>query len=225
MHSLQPARRARAVALRYPLLGPLIYMLSLQFFIVQWVTASRWTKPPYDYGSNVISDLGNTVCGPYFDRYVCSPGNVLFNVSLVALGFTMAAGSVLIYQEFNRTRLSFIAFWLMGIAGVGTMLVGIYPENSISFLHGLGAFLALGVGNIALILFALSIKQARRSFRMYTFVTGVIALTAFVLFVLGVDLGLGSGGIERVAGHLQTIWLILFGLYMTGTRVRAKLPK
>lgn len=222
MKHMHLMHRMRIFSNRFPLLGPLMYVLSLQFFIAQWVTASLWSSPAYSFGRNVISDLGNTACGQYYDRYVCSPGNVLFNGSIIVLGFTMAAGSLLIYQEFNRTRLSFVAFFLMGLAGVGTMLVGIFPENSIGLLHGLGAFLAIGVGNIALILLALAITQARYIFRVYTFITGVVALTAFVLFVAGIDLGLGNGGIERLAGHPQTLWLILFGLYMTGTRVRAR---
>lgn len=225
MNSLQPMHRVRAITVRYPLLGPLVYMLSLQFFAIQFLVAAQWVNPGYNFSLNVISDLGNTACGPYVDRYVCSPGNLLFNGSLVALGFTMAAGSLLIYQEYIPTRLSFVAFFLMGLAGVGTMLVGIFPENTIAWLHGLGALLALGVGNVALILLAFAITQARFIFRLYTFVSGAVSLTSFGLYAAGIYLGLGAGGMERLSGHPQTIWLILFGLYMTSTRLRARRSK
>jgi hypothetical membrane protein len=101
------------------------------------------------------------------------------------------------------------------------MMVGLFPENTISQLHGIGAFLALGLGNLSLVVLALAITQARPIFRIYTFVSGLVSLTAFILFVSGVYLGLGQGGIERVVSYPQTIWLILFGLYMTLTRYRA----
>ncbi len=181
-----------------------------------------WMQPRYSYGFNVISDLGNTVCGQYFDRYVCSPGYLYFNASLVLLGVTMLIGSALLYRAGNRSRLSRTAFFLMGLSGVGTLLVGLFPENTISLLHGLGAILALGVGNVALIIFAFALTQTNRIFRIYTLLTGVVALSAFVLFILRIDLGLGAGGIERIAGHPQTIWLTVFGMYMCANWVRTR---
>ena len=102
------------------------------------------------------------------------------------------------------------------------MMVGLFPENTISQLHGIGAFLAIGVGNLSLVILALAITQARLGFRVYTFVSGLFSLVAFTLFVSGVYVGLGQGGMERLAAYPQTIWLILFGAYMSLTRYRAK---
>lgn len=220
MNHLQSAVPVRKLATRYPWLGPLIYMLSLQYFVVQFIVAAAW--PTYfSLASNVISDLGNTACGEYAMRYVCSPLHSTMNASFIMLGVTMALGSLFIYQEFHRNWGTLIGFNLMGLAGFGTIMVGLFPETTIPALHGIGAFLALGIGNLSLVVLAFAITQARTSFRAYTFVSGMLSLIALVLFALGVYLGLGQGGIERVVSYPQTIWLILFGAYMSITRYRA----
>ncbi len=55
---------------RYPFVGPLIWMLSIQYYIIQVVVAMAWTSP-YSLLRNTISDLGNTACGSYGGRFVC----------------------------------------------------------------------------------------------------------------------------------------------------------
>ncbi len=214
-------QRVAAMTNRYPYLGPLLWALSVQYFLTQLAVAAAWTEPAYSWTRNVISDLGNTACGPYADRVVCSPLHAEMNASFIMLGLTMALGSLLIYQQFTRTRSSLIGFSMMAAAGVGAVLVGVFPENTISLLHGLGAFLAIGVGNVALIVLGLGLRGVRPGFRAYTYATGVIATAAFVLFALGIYLGLGQGGMERLAGYPQTLWLIALGCYMSGVRYRA----
>lgn len=204
---------------KYPLLGPLVWVLSIQYFAMQIRVAAAW-QMGYNWSTNLISDLGNTACGPYIDRYVCSPDHVFMNASFILLGLTMAVGSLLIYTEFSGRRSSFTGFLLMGLAGVGTMLVGIFPENTIGTLHLLGAFMAFGLGNLSLVILSLALKRVRQSFRLYTFLSGVLTLTAFGLFLFHIDLGLGRGGMERLVSYPQTLWLILFGLYMTSSHVR-----
>jgi hypothetical membrane protein len=137
----------------------------------------------------------------------------------------MAIGSLLIFQEFKKSFGSRIGFTMMGLAGAGTVLVGIFPENVNSFGHGLGALFGLLVGNLSMIVLALSIRQARNGFRLYTFLSGLLSTVAFVLFMLHIDFGLGQGGMERLVSYPQTLWLALFGLYMSATRVRARMHR
>lgn len=206
---------------KYPLIGPLVWVLSVQYFVVQLVAAAAWDSG-YSWRFNVISDLGNSACGQYAGRYVCSPDHILMNVSFIMLGLTMALGSLLIYQEFKESRLSLIGFSLMALAGFGTFLVGLFPENTIKFMHGLGAFFALFIGNVSLVVLALALSRVRRGFRAYTFMSGVISITAFMLFAADIYLGLGQGGMERVVSYPQTLWLILFGIYMTHSHLRGE---
>ena len=104
---------------KYPFLGPIVWILSVQYFIVQLIVAGVWPQA-YDWKHNLISDLGNTMCGIYDGRYVCSPLYGLMNLSFVIFGITMALGAILIYTEFRRTNWSLIGFVLMSLAGFGT---------------------------------------------------------------------------------------------------------
>jgi len=208
---------------RYPLIGPAFYAVSLQLFLTQWFVASRWPTP-YSFTANVISDLGNTMCGTFGDRYVCSPWYSWMNASFVFLGATMIAGSALIYQEFKKTRASRLGFTLMALAGLGTIIVGLAAENVDPPFHGLGAFMVFVFGNLALIILGSSLNISG-AFKIYSLLSGVIALIALGLFVTKTYLGLGPGGMERVVAHPQTVWLTLFGLYMTRSHFRRKRQK
>ncbi|HET7319974.1 MAG TPA: DUF998 domain-containing protein [Candidatus Saccharimonadales bacterium] len=198
---------------KYPLVGPVVWMLGIQYFMVQAVVAAAWKAPGYSWAHNLISDLGNTACGPYSGRYVCSPDHVLMNASFIMLGVTMALGAGLIYQEFRKSTGSFLGFSLMGYAGIGTLLVGLFPENTIPPMHVLGAIFGLLIGNISLVVLALVLKTVRPGLRLYTFLSGMFSIVAFALFSLHIYLGLGAGTMERLVSYPQTFWLILFGLY------------
>jgi len=171
-------------------------------------------KYSYSLRFNTISDLGNTSCGIYSGRYVCSSLHNLMNASFIMLGFTMALGSLLIYQEFRRDRGTLVGFSLMGIAGIGTILVGLFPENTVSLLHTIGASMPFILGNIALIIMSLYLLLPS-PFKFYTAVSGVVALFFLILFKTGLYGPLGIGGVERIVAYPQTIWLIFFGIYMT----------
>jgi hypothetical membrane protein len=208
-------RRAGAFNDRFPLIGPTFWMVCVQYYITQIVVA-QWWPIPYSLKTNAISDLGNTACGMYSGRYVCSPGYAWMNASFIVLGATIIAGSWLIYQEFRKSRTSALAFGLMSLGGIGTILVGLFPENVNPTLHFSGALLPILLGNIALLLFVASLDMSK-NFRIYTVLSGGIALIALVLFYTKNYLGLGFGGMERLVAYPQTIWLIAFGLYMSRT--------
>lgn len=206
---------------KYPHLGPLFWILAVQYMIVQVVVASAWING-YDWKNNFISDLGNTVCGTYGGLYVCSPLHALMNLSFIIFGLTMAIGSVLIYTEFERTKLSLAAFLMMSFAGLGTILVGLFPENTIGQLHMLGAFLGLGVGNMSIVILSVALKRVHSLFRIYSLLSGLISIVALVLFLLHVYGDLGRGGMERLVSYPFAIWMILFGLYMSAVRIKAR---
>jgi hypothetical membrane protein len=92
------------------------------------------------------------------------------------------------------------------------MLVGAFPENSISALHILGAGIPFLIGNLSLVILSRSLKVSRL-FKSYTLLLGLIALVALVLFLTKQYLGLGIGGMERVVAYPQTIWLVSYGIY------------
>ncbi|HSW85474.1 MAG TPA: DUF998 domain-containing protein [Candidatus Saccharimonadales bacterium] len=206
-------KRVETFTDRFPLIGPLVWILSVQYFLVQILVGTKF-MPTYSLRFNTISDLGNTACGVYSGRSVCSPWHNLMNFSLICLGITMALGALFIYQEFKEKFASFIGFSFMAMAGFGTLMVGLFPENSISWLHVLGASLPFLLGNIALIILGLALAIPKL-LRNYTLISGLIALIFLILFYTENYFGLGIGGIERFVAYPQTIWLIVFGIYMS----------
>lgn len=206
---------------QHPSFGPSLWIASVQFFIVQLIVARGWPTG-YSPMNNTISDLGNTVCGVYADRYVCSPWYSWMNISFMLLGITVLAGSILLYHQFRKSLGSLVGFGLMGLAGIGTMMVGLFPANLFSELHAVGAFLPFFFGNIALIMLGLSLSLPPL-FRFYTIFSGVFSLVAFLLLITDNYLGIGVGGMERLAAHPQTIWLIIFGYYVSRHRIHTKL--
>jgi hypothetical membrane protein len=205
---------------RYPLIGPTIWMLSVQYFMIQIIVAAAY-KTSYSLRFNTISDLGNSVCSEYSGRYVCSPLHNLMNASFIVLGITMASGALLIYQEFKKDSVTFIGFSFMALAGLGTLIVGLFPENTISVLHILGASLPFILGNIALIILSVSLVIPKL-LRYYTFISGALALVALVFFYSDHYLGLGIGGMERLVAYPQTFWLIVFGIYISSNHFAKK---
>jgi len=216
-HMYKPFRSLQVFVDRYPMLGPAIWMLVVQYLVVQVIAASFW-KPPYSWRFNTISDLGNTACGAFGNRLVCSPLHVSMNISFIALGVLMISGSLLIYHEFHKNIGTFVGFSLMALGGVGTVLVGVFPENTSSGMHSLGAALALLVGNLSLVVLSIALYKVSIGMRLYTGISGGVALVAFSLFVSHHYWWLGIGGVERFISYPQALWLIAFGVYMSHDR-------
>jgi len=192
---------------RHPLVGPVVFISSCLYFVAQAVAAWVW-NPPYSIVTNTISDLGNTA----------EPRHVLMNVAFIGLGVVMAAGSVLIYQEYRESssaeqRAALIGFILMGVAGVGAMLVGIFPENVNHTAHVAGAAAAIGSGNAAMLVLGWVLVLPGR-LRSFMRLWAPAALVALVLFACHRDFGIGAGSMERIAAYPETIWLISFGAFI-----------
>lgn len=199
---------------RHPTIGPNLCIASLQYFLIQFVVALQWS-PPYNVSKNTISDLGITMCGRFNARYVCSPLHQVMNFSFVFLGVTMVAACILLQHRFStvRSRWRNTGFILVGIGGIGVMMVGIFPEDSIPSLHGIGAALPFLLGNIGVVVLGFSLPVLR-GFRLFTLISGIVALAAVAFYATGHYLGLGEGGIERVVAYPQTIWLIALGVFL-----------
>jgi hypothetical membrane protein len=229
--SVLPRRRAtgrvKEFTLRYPLIGPAVWVLSITYFVAQCFAAQVW-RPNYSFVTNTISDLGNTVCGSYHGSYLCSPRHGVMNASFVLLGTVMAAGSLLICQEFSergvRERVAaYIGFSFLAVGGAGAVLVGAFPENTVAALHYTGAALAIGVGNLGVAVLGWTLRLPR-GMRWYMRITSLASLVALALFATGTDLGIGAGLMERFAAYPETVWLITFGLYISWSHELNRVP-
>lgn len=193
------------------LLGSILWVCAIQYFIVQIAVALSYTGH-YSLAHNTISDLGNTVCGAYGQRYVCSPLHVLMNSSFIALGVTQLLGAVLLQRSTPRFTWQIAGYACMALAGVGTILVGLFPENTITPAHTGGAALPFVLGNIGLVILG---RQPGTPLwlRRYGQVSGGVGLMALLLFMTHTYLAIGQGGMERFVAYPQTLWMIVVGAY------------
>jgi hypothetical membrane protein len=130
----------------------------------------------------------------------------------------MVIGSAVLYHEFTdriprERRAAMIGFTLMALAGLGSILVGFFPENENSSMHILGAFLAIAIGNVAILVLG-GVLTLPESMRRSMLVFSSLALPALLCFASHRYFGIGRGMMERIAAYPVTIWLITFGLYI-----------
>lgn len=220
---MKPMHAVKTFIDKFPFVGPAFWMTSMQYFIIQILAARAWDIH-FSLRRNVISDLGNTACGTFAGRFVCSPLHTLMNASFITLGLTMILGALLIYQEFKETQGSWIGFSFMGIAGLGTILVGLFPENTVTSLHFIGALLPFLIGNIGLVVLG-SVLDLSKTLRAYSVLSGIGSLVALGFLASGYYLRFGQGGMERLTAYPQTLWLIVFGLYMSKNHFSARLKR
>lgn len=195
--------------------GSLLWVASLQYYIVQLAAGAVWARSPgYSWTHNTISDLANTHCGLYGSRLVCSPWHMLMNASFIVLGFTMIVGAGLLYRSTIPRLLAKLGFVCMISSGIGSIVVGCWPENIASLPHVLGATLAFVLGNIGIILLGVSWRRLPVLLRVYSVLSGLIGLTASALVASNIYAGFGVGGMERLAAYPQSIWMIVFGCYL-----------
>jgi hypothetical membrane protein len=219
--------RMRFFTDRFDWMGPAIVVLSSWYFAAQVLVA--WVvRPPYNVVSDAISDLGSTACSQSPSGF-CSPLHVWMNVSIGILGFAMIVGSVLIFSEFSfskdqRERAAAIAgFGCMALGGVGAILVGVFPENmNTAHLHTVGTVMAIGLGQLAILVLGLALRQIDDWLREFMLVTSLIVLLASISMAGNHHFGIGGGALERLAQYPECLWLILFGLYISRDRYRSE---
>lgn len=183
----------------------------LQFFVAQVVVGAAWTRP-YSWARNNISDLGNAHCAMQSEpepRYICSPEHGLMNASFIALGTLLVVGVVLAGALWRRGATAVVARCLLGCAGVGFVLAGLAPADVHENQHALGALFVMAMGNIGLVLAGVGLADdVPAPLRWATSLLGVTAMTAFGLFLSFHYLGLGMGGMERVAAFPLLVWAV-----------------
>jgi hypothetical membrane protein len=204
----------KAARNNYKYLGAVLWVLSIQYYIAQLIVALSWhNHNQYSWANNTISDLANTHCGTYGSRLVCSPLHNVMNISFIVLGCTMIGGALILRRQLERNRLSSLGFGCMALAGVGTILVGLFPENTVSWLHVIGAALPFIFGNLGMLMIGGALEQPSL-LRGYTIFSGLVGLAALACFITSTYLGLGIGGMERFVSYPQSIWMIVFGSYL-----------
>lgn len=190
-------------------------MCAAQFFVVQVIAQSRWTTP-FSLATNNISDLGNTTCGLYpavTGSYVCSPWYTLMNVSFALQGVIILVGAVLARPLLAGRLGRMLVFSLLVVTGLGMVGVGLFPEDVNNRAHVISAGTQFITGNAAMIVFGIAANRVKRwrAFAVVSTALGITGLLATALFARQYGLGMGLGGMERVAAYTLPVWLITSG--------------
>ena len=105
--------------------------------------------------------------------------------------------------------------------GVGTVLVGLSPENVYVVVHLVGAF-TIPSGNLAMILLGLALRDTRPRAALLSLLLGSLGLVGMLsgppLVILT---GHGGGLAERVALYPLIVWAILHGIGFVRSAARA----
>lgn len=205
-------------------LGGGFWLLSLVYFIGQAVAQAAWTTP-YSLIDSRVSDLGNTECGRSLAHvYICSPLHTVMNISFVLTGVLLLLGLFLTRGVWPRRRLTTWGIVFLTITDVGTILIGLAPENVNVPLHLIGA-LNIPCGNVALLLLGLANRHIRPAIAKLSLVLagigfiGIMGGPALVILT-----GHGGGLAERMALYPAIVWAILLGAFIVRARGEALPP-
>ena len=191
-----PGRRGRGV-----LVGAVALIVGpLQFLGWHLIAQSAWRRP-YSWSRNTISDLGNVRCGPWGDdhRYVCSPLHAWMNTSIGLQGALLVLGMVLLRWARVGPFASGGVATLLVVSGLGYLTVAFVPADVNENVHLLAAVGVFLCGNGALVLAGLRSRTAVPAARGALLAGGLVGWGAAVMLFQLRYLGLGLGGMERVA--------------------------
>lgn len=172
--------------------GFLLLIGSVQFLLAMLVAEGM--RPAYSVSADAISDLG------------VGSTAALFNTSVALLGVLGLAGVYFYHRTHRKPWLTAV----LGLAAIGPIGVGLFPETS-PLPHTIFALLAFLFGGLSAILTS---SQTRPPFRYLAVLLGVVGLVAFGLFTTGTFLGIGLGGMERMIVYPITFWEMTFGAYL-----------
>jgi hypothetical membrane protein len=180
--------------------GALMISSGLIFIILNTVAESIY--PNYSVRTNPLSDLGalghSTTL--LWDGQLFASGLL----TLVAVVLLVFRSSLSDFLESKPIKLLYL------LPPMGTLIVSLFPENSLLAVHSLGALIAFVFGAISAIY---AYRFTKSPFRYFSVALGIISLVAIPF--LGDTSLLGFGGIERLVVYPYTIWGIAFGAYLT----------
>lgn len=202
--------------------GPVALVLALQFFLVQAIVQAAWTTP-FSLAHNMISDLARETCGLLYRapgiEVGCSPWHAMMNASIIANGFLIPAGLWLTRQAWARSKAMNIALAMIAATAPGHVLVGGWPSDTGPTMHLIGAGSILALGNPGMVLAGIAGWRGHRGPSVVSLLLGVAGILGTLLFLTETGLGIGLGGMERVAFYPLTLWCGIQGMLLWGRHV------
>ncbi|MDP8023803.1 MAG: DUF998 domain-containing protein [Nitrososphaeria archaeon] len=173
--------------------GILAFLGTFQFIIMMIIAEAEYAG--YSIRNNYISDLGVGSTAP------------IFNISIIIFGLFIAIASYMVYKGTNTKLFPSLMF----IAGLGAFLVGVFPEYSPYHIHTIVSFITFFFGSLAVI----SSFRLQKSLMSYiSIVVGLFSLVSLFLYIFGITLGIGFGGLERMIAYPVLLWTLYFSGYL-----------
>lgn len=215
--------------------GGIALILTVQYLIAEAVTASAWTRVPYSYAANYISDLGVQACYELPERSVCSPWHLVMNTGFVVQG-VLAIIALLCLAGLIAGRRRWVPVTIGVVHAVGLVMVGLSPgsvaenlsnDTTRTVIHSVGALMAIAGGNLLVIAVGATLLDRARVFGIVSMGFGALgfiplALNGPLLTVFGV------GGVERLMVYPFIVWMIGTGvaiMIVRGRQLRAAPPR
>jgi hypothetical protein len=194
--------------------GAVLIAGSLSFFLLEAIAAAAWTKPPYSYSYDEISDLGSHGPVTLAGDLIYSPLAPVMNVGFVVFGITLLVGIVMLRGLRARHRWAVIV--PAAFLAIGGVLIGLFPfAPPVPLLHLVGSLVAIVGGSIL----AINVGRLYRFIGIsrvagrVVLILGIFGLVAFVVYnvVVGQNFNPFAGLLERCAVYPFLIGLIIAG--------------
>lgn len=213
--------------------GLMFILSALVAFIGQAVALVQW-QGLYELSWNLISDLGATQCGPSDDnfttRFICSPGQLWFNVGLGLSGLLLLIGGVLLVlaHKHNEARGGARSGLLAAVVGVATIVMSVFPVDGNGAVHNGGLYLSIIFGLALMLSVAVGTREPalpdgqrpmiNSGLLKLTWVFLAVAVVGFVAFFFMMD---RPGLWERMAFDVPTLWTLLLGVGLLNNKIKA----
>ncbi len=184
--------------------GILLVVASLQFVVAMVLVQSQY--PGFSLSATRVTALAGAP----------SPWGSVFSASLVVLGLLSVFALLLVWSAFDSRPTRSIGLFLL-IAGSACAaafgLASLLSAGSVGTWARYVGAPAVGLGLLVLP-FAMHQETRWRASRIYTLASGVLLFVAAGLYASGMYLGLGPGGMERLALAAAVLWPIVEGAHI-----------
>lgn len=197
--------------------GAILWIVGvLEFLLGMAITQVGYSGTSYSLTGNYISDLGATGCFMRGGTYICSPWHDAFNLSAVLLGVLVILGTLLVRTAFRPRTVRTVGLALLVITGIGSIGVGLSPEDVNLRVHTLSAAAAFIGGNLALIVLGVAMFRDTRwdGYRTFSMLLGLVGLIALALFEASAWGALGPGGMERLIVAPSLLWTFVASVHL-----------
>jgi len=194
--------------------------------------------PGYSVSRDFISDLGAPIAVPLNPPGMLTihqPASIIYILSLSILTVLSLEPAWQFRQTFHAKRFWKVFFvFAAGLVALPLSYIPYYvyadqqimqPIWNVPALLIAGTIVHDALSGLVFFFGGLSAIESRKLVvkpldRLFP-VAGAVAIVAAVLSGVGMDLGLGPGGIERIVAYPILVWALAFGGYLMGTDIES----